>query len=78
MSHTEAIESANKHVFLVGKKFRLSDGETETIKAVVAWQEHDGEWNPHVCFYDWEKNDEGKILHMKLDDFFRKYQQVKE
>jgi hypothetical protein len=73
MSHDEAVEAAKGQLHLIGKKFRLKDGEIETIKTVVAWKENDDSWHPHVCFYDWEKDEDGRILHMNVDEFFRKY-----
>jgi hypothetical protein len=76
MTHDEAIKAAEKLLYLVGRKFRLMDGETETVKTVVAWQQADGSWLPHICFYDWEKNEDGKILHLPVDEFIKTYQQL--
>jgi hypothetical protein len=77
MTHDEAVSEAKKHLYLMDRKFRLKDGETETIKTVVAWDEGNGNWQPHVCFYDWEKSEDGEILHLSIDEFFRKYEEVK-
>ena len=78
MTHEEAIEEAKKHQYLVGRKFRLKDGETETVKAVVAWQHEAGGWSPHICFYDWDENPEGKVFHLEIGKFFETYEAVKE
>lgn len=78
MSHDEAIEAAKKHLYLIGRKFALPDGEVETIKAVIAWDEGNGNWQPHVCFYDWEKSDDGVIQHLNIGEFSRTYREVKE
>ena len=77
MSHDEAILETKKHLLLIGKEFKLADGETESIKAVVPWKEADGSWQPHVCFYNWgEDNPDGKISHVNVEEFFRTYKQV--
>jgi len=74
MSHDEAIEQARKSLYLIGKEFKLDDGETESIKAVVPWEENEGNWQPHVCFYNWgEENPDGKITHMNLEEFNRRF-----
>jgi len=78
MSHDEAIQAAQDHLHLVGTEFKLPNGETESIKAVVAWKEAENDWQPHVCFYNWaeEENPEGgdgQISHMNLEEFIRTY-----
>jgi hypothetical protein len=74
MTHSEAIEQAQKHLHLIGKEFRLPDGETESIKTVVPWDEGDGNWQLHVCFFGYgEESGDGIITHMNLDDFLSKY-----
>ena len=74
MSQQEAIEKVHEYLHLIGKPFKLPDGETETIKAVVAWKEIDDNWSPHVCFYKWNEDDvDGNISHMNVDDFFSRY-----
>lgn len=78
MTHDEAITAAIQHQHLVGRKFKLKDGETETVKAVVAWQRDNGEWAPHVCFYDWDRNSEGKVFHLEISKFFEDYEAVKD
>jgi hypothetical protein len=73
MKHEEAINATKKYLHLVGKPFKLPDGETETVKAVVAWDNGNGDWSPHVCFYDWLENSDGRITHLALNDFLEKY-----
>ncbi len=77
MSHDEAIEQSKNHLHLIGKQFKLKDGETESVKAVVPWDEGDGNWQPHVCFYNWgEDNDDGKITHLNVETFFKNYEPI--
>lgn len=77
MTHDEAIRKAQEHLYLVGREFKLKDGETESIKAVVAWDEGNGNWTPHVCFYDWgEDNQDGRITHMSVEEFLGTYDQI--
>jgi hypothetical protein len=77
MSHDEALAETKKHLHLIGKEFKLPDGETESIKAVVPWKEPDGSWRTHVCFYNWgEDNPDGKISHMSIEEFLETYQQI--
>jgi hypothetical protein len=76
MTYNEAIERAQELLHLVGKEFKLPDGETEQIKTVVAWDEGNGNWQPHVCFYDWAGESEkknGEISHMNVDKFLKTY-----
>jgi hypothetical protein len=74
MTHDEALTATQEHLHLIGKEFKLQDGETESIKAVVAWDEGGGNWQPHVCFYNWsEENTDGKITHMNLEEFNRQF-----
>jgi hypothetical protein len=74
MTHDEAIEQSKNHLHLIGKEFLLADGELESIKAVVPWDEGEGNWQPHVCFYNWgEENPDGKITHMKIADFMKNF-----
>jgi hypothetical protein len=77
MTKQDAINSAEESLHLIGKKFRLPDGETETVKAVVAWEENPGDWQPHVCFYDWgEHNPDGHIAHLNVHVFKETYHPV--
>lgn len=55
MNHQEAITKTKEYLRLIGKAFKLPDGETETVKAVVAWDESNDNWHPHVCFYNWSE-----------------------
>jgi hypothetical protein len=72
MTKEEATERAQEHLNLIGQKFHLPDGETETVKAVVAWRDKNGEWYPHVCFYEWdEAHPDGEISHMRVDEFIQ-------
>jgi hypothetical protein len=74
MTHSEAIEEAKKHLHLIGKEFKLPDGETESIKTVVAWDEGNGDWQLHVCFYGHgEDSGNGIISHMNLKEFLKTY-----
>jgi hypothetical protein len=74
MSHEEAISEVHQHLDLVGREFQLHTGEKETVKAVVAWDEGKGNWQPHVCFYDWdEESPDGEIIHMNLFRFMEEY-----
>ena len=58
----------------LGKPFKLPDGETETVKAVVAWDEGNDNWQPHICFYNWsEENTDGKIAHLNVSEFIENY-----
>jgi hypothetical protein len=77
MEREDAIKTTQQHLHLIGKSFKLPDGETETIKAVVAWDEGNGNWQPHVCFYDWGvHNEDGRITHMNVKEFEEKYHPV--
>jgi hypothetical protein len=77
MTHEQAIEAAKQHLHLVGKKFKLKDGETETIKTVVAWKEGENNWQPHVCFYNWDEHDsENPMTHSGIEKFFKEYEEV--
>jgi hypothetical protein len=74
MTQHEAQEETKKFLHLIGHEFKLDDGELESVKAVVAWQESDQHWYPHVCFYNWgEDNPDGRISHMNVNDFMQKY-----
>lgn len=74
MTHDQAIEETKKYLHLIGKEFHLQDGETESIKAVVAWEEKNAEWYPHVCFYNWDADTaDGHITHMNVLEFLEKY-----
>ena len=74
MSHEEAIEKCKEYQYLVERPFLNSDDEKETIKAVVAWDEGEGDWQPHVCFYNWARTSQGQMTHMRTSEFLRKYQ----
>jgi hypothetical protein len=77
MTYNEAIERAQELLYLVNKEFKLSDGETEQIKTVVAWEEDKGNWQPHVCFFNWageSTEKDGEITHMNVDKFLKTYQ----
>jgi hypothetical protein len=77
MTHEEALKKSQEYLSLIGKEFRLPDGETESVKTVVAWDEGQGNWQPHVCFYNCgEENEDNIINHMNLQAFFRTYQPV--
>jgi hypothetical protein len=70
MTHSEAIKEVQLNLELVGREFMLNNGEKETVKAIVAWDEGRGNWQPHVCFYDWdEEQTDGEIVHMNLYRF---------
>lgn len=74
MSHDEATEQSRKFLHLIGKEFLMKDNTPANIKAVVPWDEGNGNWQPHVCFYDWGRNvADGEMTHMNLGDFFRKF-----
>lgn len=78
MSHDEAIEKSKEFLYLVDKPFLNSNGEKETVKAVVAWEEKEGDWQPHVCFYNWATTNQGQMSHMKVEDFLQRYQLINE
>jgi len=74
MNHEEAIQKSQEYLSLIDKPFKLPDGETETVKAVVAWDEGNNNWQPHVCFYNWsEENTDGRITHLSVQEFLEKY-----
>lgn len=78
MSHEEAVEKCNEYLHLVDRPFLNSNDEKETIKAVVAWDEGDGNWQPHVCFYNWASNKEGHMSHMRAADFLKSFQMIED
>ena len=74
MTKEEAIRQAQDHLYLCNRVFLLEDGETETVKTVVAWETANDDWEPHVCFYHWgEENPDGKITHMPVREFLDRY-----
>lgn len=75
MTRQEAIERATELRYLIGKVFILPNGETEQVKAVVAWEEPNGNWQPHVCFYNWagKSAEDGEIVHMNAVEFTNKF-----
>lgn len=78
MSHDEAIERSKEYLHLVDKPFLNSKDEKETIKAVVAWEESEGNWHPHVCFYNWATTSQGQMSHMRVEDFLANFQLLDE
>ena len=78
MTHDEAIEKSTEYLYLVDRAFLNSNDEIETVKAVVAWEESDGEWQPHVCFYNWATSKQGQMSHMRVGDFLKVYQLLDE
>ena len=74
MTHDEAISKCRDYQYLVEKPFLNSKDEKETIKAVVAWDEGDGNWQPHVCFYNWAATEQGEMSHMRAEEFLKKFQ----
>ena len=78
MSHDEAIEKSKEYLHLVDKPFLNSKGEKETIKAVVAWEESQGDWQPHVCFYNWAGTSQGQMSHMPVNDFLNRFQLIED
>ena len=76
MTHDEAIDKSKDFLYLVGQAFLNSNDEKETIKAVVAWEEADGDWQPHVCFFNWASSHQGQMSHMRVDDFLARYQLI--
>lgn len=78
MTHEEAIEKSQEFQYLVEKPFLNSKDEKETIKAVVAWDEGENSWYPHVCFYNWAVSSQGQMSHMRADDFLNAFQMLEE
>lgn len=78
MTHDEAIEKSTEYLYLVERPFLNSNDEKETVKAVVAWEEKEGDWYPHVCFYNWASTKQGQMSHMRVDDFLRSFQLLDE
>ena len=76
MTHEEAIEKCNDYQHLVERPFINSHDEKETIKAVVAWEENEGDWQPHACFYNWAATSQGQMSHMRVEDFLKSYQLI--
>jgi hypothetical protein len=76
MTHDEAIERSKEYLHLVDKPFLNSNNEKETIKAVVAWDEGNGNWQPHVCFYNWPETEQGVMTHMRVQEFLSHYKPV--
>lgn len=74
MKHEEAIEKSQTYQHLVERAFLNRNHEKETIKAVVAWEEEPGNWQPHVCFYNWPETQQGVMSHMNVEEFLHKYQ----
>lgn len=74
MTHDEAIKSCSQYLHLVDKPFLNGNDEKESIKAVVAWDEGDGNWQPHVCFYNWARTSQGDMSHMRAEEFLRTFQ----
>jgi hypothetical protein len=77
MTHEQAIEKCRDYLYLIDRHFLNSNDEKETIKAVVAWDEGDGNWQPHVCFYDWPETTQGRITHMPVEKFLSSFQLLK-
>jgi hypothetical protein len=76
MTHEDAIEKSREYLHLVDKAFINiinSNNEKETIKAVVAWEEEPGNWQPHVCFYNWPETQQGDMSHVNVNEFLRTY-----
>jgi hypothetical protein len=74
MTHEEAILKSHEYLHLVDRAFLNRKSEKETIKAVVAWEEEPGNWQPHVCFYNWADTHQGVMSHMNAREFLDKYQ----
>lgn len=76
MTHDEAIDKSMEYMYLVGQAFLNSNDEKETVKAVVAWEEGEDDWQPHVCFYNWASSHQGQMSHMRVEDFLNRYQLI--
>jgi hypothetical protein len=73
MSHEEAINKCQEYLYLIDKHFLNRHNEKETVKAVVPWEEEKGDWQPHVCFYNWPDTSQGVMSHMNLHEFIEKF-----